>query len=106
MQLNLIAATVTFCATLFSYNIVSAQISEDAAIKYVQKVSVAKLDSTLTGTPFADWLRGIIGKKATIEWELNDCGEQSGDPNVDKDRDIPACVGVNANLADGDRKST
>ncbi len=104
-QRNRTAAALIFSAWVFSHNIIFAQISEDAAIKYAQKISVAKLDSTLTGIPLADWLRGIVGKNATIHWELNDCGEQTGDPAVDKDRDIPACVGFYADLKDGRKVS-
>ncbi|MBI3585741.1 MAG: hypothetical protein HY088_01265 [Ignavibacteriales bacterium] len=97
--------SLLFSAWVFSHNIIVAQITEDAAIKYAQKISVAKLDSTLTGKPLADWLRGIVGKNATIHWELNDCGEQTGNPEVDEKRDIPACVGLDVDLMDGRKVS-
>ncbi|MBI3579563.1 MAG: hypothetical protein HY089_09175 [Ignavibacteriales bacterium] len=105
MQRGRTITAIVFSAWLFSHNIVIAQISEDAAIKYAKNVSVAKLDSNLTAKPLAQWLREIIGKDATMQWELNDCGEQTGNPVVDRERDMPACVGLDVDLMDGRKVS-
>lgn len=40
-----------------------------------------------------------MGPKAKITWEVNDCGEQTGG-EADKDRDLPICAEVQANLPD------
>ncbi|MBI3110785.1 MAG: hypothetical protein HYZ01_04340 [Ignavibacteriales bacterium] len=79
---------------------VQAQISEDEAIQYVKRLSPSALDSTLPEGHFSEWLVSIIGDSATVQWELNDCGEQTGDPAIDTLRDIPACVGVYVTFPD------
>ena len=33
-----------------------------------------------------------------ITWEVNDCGEQTGNPEADKGRDFPICVEAQATL--------
>ncbi|MBM4169735.1 MAG: hypothetical protein FJ215_11380 [Ignavibacteria bacterium] len=87
---------LSFCALLTAQ--VQGQSLEEQAVNRVQSVSASILDSTLSNTPFADWLAKMCGDSASVEWELNDCGEQTGDPSIDKDRDIPACVGVTVTL--------
>ena len=89
---------LTLC--LFPALSMQAQISEDEAVKFVKNLSPSVLDSTLPGGHFSEWLTSIIGDSATVQWELNDCGEQSGDPAIDTLRDIPACVGVYVTFPD------
>jgi hypothetical protein len=33
-------------------------------------------------------------------WELNDCGEQTGVPEIDDERDLPICAGLEAKKND------
>jgi hypothetical protein len=66
------------------------------AIKRVQELPANKLDPTLPTQSFASWFKGVLGPGAELKWELNDCGEQTGDPKVDSGRDIPTCVEVDA----------
>lgn len=73
---------------------------ENEAIALVKDVSVSILDASLPEQPFIHWFAAIVGEKTAIQWELNDCGEQTGTP-ADIGRDFPACVGVNASLPDG-----
>ena len=47
------------------------------------------------------WLAGVIGREVPVAWGINDCGEQTGDPSVDKDRDFPVCGELEATLAPG-----
>jgi hypothetical protein len=44
------------------------------------------------------WLAGVIGRQVPVAWGINDCGEQTGDPSVDKDRDFPVCGELEAML--------
>lgn len=87
--------------SLFSTASTQAQITEAEAIAYAKQLSPSAIDSALPEGHFSDWLSSIIGDDVTMEWELNDCGEQSGDPAVDSLRDIPACVGVYVTFPDG-----
>jgi hypothetical protein len=42
-----------------------------------------------------------VGKGVELRWEINDCGEQTGDPAVDSKREIPVCVEAAADLPEG-----
>lgn len=79
---------------------VRAQPSEQKAIEFAKRLSVSLLDSTLEQVPFSKWLARLVGDSAEVQWELNDCGEQTGDSAIDGHRDIPICVGVYVTLPD------
>lgn len=96
---RLIGVILCVCPSVASW----AQISESAAIKYVQEISVTTIDSGYVSSDFQTWLKKTIGKNARITWELNDCGEQTGNPAIDRERNIPYCVGAYAELPDGRR---
>ena len=89
---------VIFCFLFFSS--VQAQPSEQKAIEFAKRLSVSLLDSTLPQARFSEWLAGLVGDSAVVQWELNDCGEQTGDSAIDNHRDIPICVGVDVTLPD------
>jgi hypothetical protein len=44
-------------------------------------------------------LRDVVGPQTKIVWEVNDCGEQSGNPEFDKGRNFPMCVSASIDLA-------
>jgi hypothetical protein len=62
----------------------------------VQELPANKLDRTLPAQSFASWFKGLLGPGAELKWEVNDCGEQTGDPRLDAGRDLPTCVEVDA----------
>jgi hypothetical protein len=72
--------------------------TEKRAIQIVQRLSVSRLQAGLPKQALADWFKGVVGTGAKIAWEVNDCGEQSGDPEADRGRDFPMCVGTIATL--------
>jgi hypothetical protein len=74
---------------------------EDRLVTLVKGTPAKDYDGDLPKLRFERWLLDVAGPKVALEWELNDCGEQTGDPAVDSKRDIPACVGVLGTLADG-----
>lgn len=63
------------------------------AINKVKRLSVSELDKKLTETPFEEWFSKVVGQKVSKSWEVNDCGEQTGDG---EGRDFPICVDVSA----------
>ncbi len=72
---------------------------DEARVLTVVKGTPAKeLDSALPKARFERWLLDVAGKDAELRWELNDCGEQTGDPAVDSQRDLPICAGVYGQL--------
>jgi hypothetical protein len=62
------------------------------AIAAAKSTSVQRLDPSLPDRPLEKWLRGVVGPQSQITWEVNDCGEQTGNPESDKGRDFPICA--------------
>ncbi len=73
------------------------------AIAAAKNTSVHRMEGSLPDTAFAAWLRKLVGPRANITWEVNDCGEQTGNPESDKGRDFPVCAEAQAALG-GKRK--
>jgi hypothetical protein len=73
--------------------------SQKAAIERAQNVLVSTFDSSLPKVTLKFFLESE-SEGAKIEWEVNDCGEQTGDAAVDRGRDIPTCVEANLKLKD------
>ena len=82
----------------------SSQQSSDAkAIEAAKNTNVHQIESSLPDKKFEQWLRDVAWAQAETQWEVNDCGEPSGDPALDKDRDFPMCAEAQVTL-DGKRK--
>ena len=60
-------------------------------IDYAKKYLVSNIEPNLPRQSFAVWFGETVGKEAKIEWEINDCGEQTG-TSEDRGRDFPMCV--------------
>ncbi|HET9179175.1 MAG TPA: hypothetical protein VFQ24_12530 [Terriglobia bacterium] len=73
--------------------------SRDArAIAAAKNTSVHRLDPSLPDKPLEKWLQNVVGPHTPIAWEVNDCGEQTGNPESDKGRDFPICVEAQVTL--------
>jgi hypothetical protein len=100
----MLASEVIMLATLlaFALSIGGSQADTQArdahAIATAKNTSVHRLDSSLPDKTLAKWLQDVVGHQARITWEVNDCGEQTGNPEVDKGRDFPMCVEAQATL--------
>jgi hypothetical protein len=71
------------------------------AIAYTKAILVSKLDPKLPGISFERWLIKEAGEGAQINWEVNDCGEQTGTPEEqESENDIPMCVEAEARMRD------
>jgi hypothetical protein len=69
---------------------------EGRATALVKKMDVAALDPQLPSQRFEEWFRNTMGGSDSYTYELNDCGESSGDPDTDSQRDLPLCVEARA----------
>ena len=58
------------------------------------------LDAELPSAGLEAWLRRLLGDGKRVEWSVNDCGEQTGDPAADRGRVFPACVEASVALSD------
>ena len=76
--------------------------TERRAIRAGKHASVKVLDPTLPNVQFSTWFRDLVGPKARIVWEVNDCGEQTGSPGDDPEV-IPMCAEATAELS-GEKK--
>jgi hypothetical protein len=72
---------------------------QTATINYAKKYLISKLDPKLPETSFEEWFQSEVGETAQIDWEINDCGEQSG-TSADRGRDFPMCIEAKTQLAD------
>lgn len=67
-------------------------------IAAVRMTGAARFDSSLP-TAFLDvWLRHALPKGAQVTWEINDCGEPTGEPALDAGRAFPTCVGAHIDV--------
>lgn len=69
----------------------TADKAEQAAIRRAKNALVSSMDRSLPKVSLEYFLR-YESKGAAIHWEVNDCGEQSGNPAMDRGRDFPTCV--------------
>jgi hypothetical protein len=79
------------------------QPTEAAAINAGKNAVVQDIDKTLPRATFETWVQGLVGAQATLKWEANDCGEQPGNPALDRGRDFPICAEVKVAIG-GDRQ--
>lgn len=70
-------------------------------IAYAENVSASKLDSQLPDRRFIFWFRSVVGTGAKIDWEINDCGEQTGNPNNGSSINPPLFAQAHADMGDG-----
>ena len=75
---------------------------EATAISAARNAVAQDIEKVLPRVTFEAWVQGLVGARAVLRWEANDCGEQTGNPALDKGRDFPICVEVGAAAA-GDR---
>jgi hypothetical protein len=70
-------------------------------IRFARNLNVSRLDRGLPRQPFGRWLRSVVGPRAAIHWEVDDCGEQDGNPSNPDNLNPPFCANARAEMADG-----
>ena len=60
-------------------------------IQHAKSLLVSSLDRSLPKVSLEYFLK-YESADAVIEWEVNDCGEETGNPQTDSGRDFPMCV--------------
>jgi len=91
-------AILLACALSISGSQADTQARDARATAAAKNTSVHRLDPSLPEKSLAKWLREVVGPQAPIAWEVNDCGEQTGNPEADKRRDFPICVEAQVTL--------
>ena len=72
-----------------------------AAINAAKNAVVQDMEKTLPRATFEAWVQGLVGAQAGLKWSTNDCGEQTGNPALDRGRDFPICAEVQVAVAGG-----
>jgi hypothetical protein len=70
-----------------------------AAISAAKNAIVQAIEKTLPRATFEAWVQGLVGAQAELKWSTNDCGEQTGNPALDRDLDFPICAEVQVAVA-------
>jgi hypothetical protein len=78
----------------------AAQANDAAAIERAKSAVVYSFDKALPKTSLESFLTQAA-PGAKVKWESNDCGEQSGDPEIDSQRDIPICAQASITASNG-----
>lgn len=103
-MINHLVATLLFSLFTMVMSIRTVQRPEESRIiSHGKGIRVSKLDNRLPRQRFDWWLQRMVGPKAKLHWETNDCGEQTGAAGADTSRDIPTCVEVETRLSSGSR---
>jgi hypothetical protein len=59
--------------------------------EFSKHIDVTELDTSLPSESLYDWFNGLAKETERVEWEFNDCGEQTG-TEADRGRDFPKCL--------------
>jgi hypothetical protein len=90
-------AGIIVVSTLLACGAASA---EDAFVSAARNLSVRRLESGLPEMTLEHWLRKLTAHNTGIQWESNDCGEQTG-TRADSSRDVPVCAQASAEAVNG-----
>jgi hypothetical protein len=101
MNRRLASILFLYCILVVTYNSAVAQSRDERIIAYAKRIRVSSLDPTLPKQPIEIWLKSIVGSKAVLSWEVNDCGEQTGVAGDGSSVNPPLCAEVDAKLTDG-----
>lgn len=89
-----------FAVSLIALFTVAAAVADEQDFLAAAKSTLAsQVERGLPDETIDVWLAGVLGRQVPIAWGINDCGEQTGDPAVDKERDLPICGELEATLA-------
>jgi hypothetical protein len=91
------AGLVAIAVALFSM-LPRAQTVDAAAIAAAKAAIAATLAPSLPRVSLETWLRDIA-RPAIVTWIASDCGEQTGNPALDRRRDVPLCADARLAMA-------
>jgi hypothetical protein len=91
----------TAAIVVLSSLLVGAQTREAPAVAAAKRAIAADVAPSLPRVAIEAWLRDLAGPGATAVWEASDCGEQTGNPALDRGRDFPLCADVRIAMASG-----
>jgi hypothetical protein len=80
-----------------------AQTTDIPAVAAAKVAIVGDIVSSLPHVPLDAWLHDLADANGVVTWAAgaNDCGEQTGNPALDRGRDFPLCADVRIALTSG-----
>ena len=75
-------------------------LADDDYVTFSKSLLARDFDASLPAQPIEQWLKSSLPQGIIATWgnTVTDCGEQTGDPAVDKERDLPLCVEIELKL--------
>ena len=86
-------ALIILSILLFAY---SPAMADDDYVIFAKSLPAKKYDNSLPSIPIERWLTSTLPRSIVAVWGENvtDCGEQTGNPEIDKKRDMPLCAEI------------
>ncbi|MBI5204876.1 MAG: hypothetical protein HZA11_08170 [Nitrospirae bacterium] len=74
----------------------SPAMADDDYVSFAKSLPAKKYDKNLPSIPTEQWLNSILPRGIVAVWgnNITDCGEQTGDPAIDRGRDMPLCAEI------------
>ena len=71
-------------------------LADDDYVSFAKSLPANNYDKSLPSIPTEQWLTSILPRGIIAVWgnRVTDCGEQTGDPAIDRERDMLLCVEV------------
>ena len=87
--LAVLLAAISLCAS-------SPSQAEDDAVAFARLLLARDYDASLPAQPVEQWIASVLPRGTSAAWGayITDCGEQAGDPTIDRARDIPMCAEI------------
>jgi hypothetical protein len=70
--------------------------ADDDYVAFAKTLPAKEFDKSLPAIPTDQWLSSSLPPGIAAVWgsHVTDCGEQTGDPEIDKERDMPLCAEI------------
>jgi len=74
----------------------SLALADDDYVRFAKSLPAKNYDKSLPPVPTEQWLISILPRGIVAVWgdNVTDCGEQTGDPAIDRERDMPMCIEI------------
>jgi len=74
----------------------SPALADDDYVRFAKSLPAKDFDKSLPSVPTEHWLTLILPRDIAAVWgdNVTDCGEQTGDPAIDRERDMPLCIEI------------
>lgn len=74
----------------------SPGLADEDYVSYAKSLPAKKFDKSLPSIPTEEWLASSLPSGIVAVWgdNVTDCGEETGDPEIEKKRDMPLCAEI------------